>query len=106
MIVEFAFCTLLSESRTESFSDLCRGAVSVTQFSAMCALFIYDSSVCLPVLVLLFVLAEFVESHILIVEKSPGSTAHFLSENNFCDFLEIEVVLGSGSKLQYVFLNI
>ena len=106
MIVEFAFCTLLSESRTESFSDLCRGTVSVTEFSTMCALFIQNSGVCLPVLVLFFVLTELIKSHILIVEKSPGSTAHFLSENNFCDFLQIEVVLGGGSKLQDVFLNI
>ena len=46
------------------------------------------------------------KSHILIVEKLPGSATSFLSEDNFCDFLQIEVVLGSGSKLENVFLNV
>ena len=88
MIVKLAIRALLSESRAESFSDLCRGTVSVTKFSTMCALFVKNSGVCVTVLFLLFVLTELVKSH-LIVEKFPGSDAGFLSENNFCDFLEI-----------------
>ena len=106
MIVELAIRALLSESRAESFSDLCRGTVSVTEFSTMCALFVENSGISLTVPFMLLVLAELIKSGILIVEKFPGSAASFLSEDNFRDFLEIEIVLGGGSKLENVFLNI
>ena len=106
MIVEIAFFTLLSESRAESFSNLCRRTVAMAELSTMCTTFIQSSGVCLPVLFLLFVLAEVMKSHILIVEELPGSIASFLSKDNFCDFLEVELVLGSGSQLENVFLNI
>ena len=106
MIVELAFCTLLSVSRAESLSDLCRSTVSVTDFSTVRTTFIQNSGICFLAMFLLFVLAELMKPHILIVEKLPGSTASFLSEDNFCDFLEIEIVLGSGSKLENVFLNV
>ena len=106
MIVEIALFTLLSKSRAESFSDLCRGTVSMAELSTMCTTFIQNSGVCLPVLFLLFVLAEVMKSHILIVEELPGSAASFLGEDNFCDFLKIELVLSSGSKLKNVLLDV
>ena len=106
MVVEIAIRTLLSESRAEIFSDLRRGTVSMAEFTAMCTLFSQNSGVRLTVLFLLFVLTELMKSRLLVVEKLPGSAASFLSEDNFCDFLEVEVVLGGGSKLKNVFLNV
>ena len=78
----------------------------MTELSTMCTTFIQNSGICLPVLFVLFVLAEVMKSHILIVEEFPGSTASLLSKDNFCDFLEIELVLSSGSKLENVLLDV